>query len=106
MDESKRKKIILGVVAVLAIGAGTYYFVLRDTGPKRSASADSVVAQQRTRVIAPTKKKARKVRSERQQVRKSQPRREREFFDDETKEKRTRRKQGKKVKKKKIAPAA
>ena len=106
MDESKRKKIILGVVAVLAIGAGTYYFVLRDTGPKRSASADSVVAQKRMRVIAPTKKKARKVRSERQQVRKSQPRREREFFDDETKEKRTRRKQGKKVKKKKIAPAA
>lgn len=106
MDAAKTQKVMLGLVAVLAIGAGTYYFVLRDTGPKRTAKADSVVTQRRTRVVATKKDKVRKARSERKQVKKARSRREREFFDDEPKEKRTRRQKGKKVKKKKIAPAA
>ncbi len=106
MDETKRQKIILGVVAVLAIGAGTYYFVSRDTGPKGSARADAAPSQKRTRVIASKKKIAKKARSERQQVRKARQGRTREFFDPEKSEKRTRRREGKKVKKKKIAPAA
>lgn len=106
MDAAKRQKVMLGLVAVLAIGAGTYYFVLRDTGSERTAKAESVVTERRTRVVATRKDKVRKARSERKQVKKARSRREREFFDPEKSEKRTRRQKGKKVKKRKVAPAA
>jgi hypothetical protein len=33
VDESKRQKILLGVLALMAVACGTYYFAFRSSGP-------------------------------------------------------------------------
>lgn len=38
MDDAKRQKIMIGVLALLAIGAGGYWFLLRDSGPSQTVT--------------------------------------------------------------------
>ena len=110
LDE-KKQKILLGVLVVLILGmGGTYWFVIRDTGPKRQAVIDrgEVVKEKRQRG-GTEEEKAKRVKRD-----KSRPKTERVERDtrDVKKKEKTRKgrrhKKGTKIKKKKkeLPPAA
>lgn len=39
MDPQQKQKVMIGVLAVLAIGAGSYYFLAGDSGPQQVQTA-------------------------------------------------------------------
>lgn len=39
MDPQQKQKVLIGVLAVLAIGAGSYYFLAGDSGPQQVQTA-------------------------------------------------------------------
>lgn len=109
MDAQKKQKVLLGVVAVLALGAGTYYFVLRDSGTSnQSAGAGGPTARKQVSKKEDNKP-ARKATSK-ANLPKSEPttveRKEREAVENSGVERKKKRTDKKEEKKKTIAPAA
>ena len=110
LDE-KKQRIVLGVLVVLILGmGGTYWFVIRDTGPKRQAVIDrgEVVKEKRQRG-GTKKEKATRARRKKSSPKTERVEREtREVKKKEKTRKGRRGKKGKKIKKKKkeLPPAA
>jgi len=104
--DDKRQKVLLGVLAVAAIAAGGYFFILRDTGPKVQKQTAAPLVKKERKVSTNNEKKGRKVRKEAKQSRETTVRKERERADSGPKQKKVRKKAKKKTKKKKMSPAA
>lgn len=49
MDEQKKQKVMLGVLGVLIVGMGAYYFVFRDTGPAVVQTQEQNTGERRSR---------------------------------------------------------
>ncbi len=49
MDEQKKQKVMLGVLGVLIVGMGTYYFVFRDPGPDVTQTQVQDTGERRSR---------------------------------------------------------
>lgn len=62
MDQQQKQKLMLGIVAVLALGAGGYYFVLRDSGESNQSSVTEGPAERRVRTTTETPETVRKER--------------------------------------------
>ena len=62
MDEKKKQILLLSVLGVLVLGAGSYYLFLRDTGPTRRQSTTETQSKGRERraPVKTQKKQARK----------------------------------------------
>ena len=110
LDE-KKQRIVLGVLVVLILGmGGTYWFVIRDAGPKRQGAIDrgEVVKEKRQRA-GREKEKAKRVKRDKSRPKTERVEREtREVKKKEKSRKGRRGKKGKKIKKKKkeLPPAA
>ena len=111
MDEQTRKKVMIGVLAALALGAGVYYFVLRDSGSTakgttQTASVRREKAQVDPRAAKDSGRKERPQEEVRGEEEEATERRVREESDDEDTGRRKKRTDEGKVKKKKLEPAA
>ncbi len=106
MDEEKKQKVMIGVLAALVLGAGAYFFAFRDTGgPTKQAIKTGPVVRRTPKkaATAAPKRRARRTRAkaDAKQVtrRKATPK---------ARSKVTRRKRGRRgprtIKKKKILP--
>jgi len=111
VDDATKKKVLVGVLGVLALGAGTYYFVFRDTGPKVQASSQEAATR---REKAQTNEKASRDGDRRERpaekaardTEEGSERRTREEGDDEGSSRRARGRDENKVKKKEMKPAS
>ena len=109
--DEKKQKILLAVLAVLILGmGGTYWFVIRDPGPKRQAAVDQgkTVREKRQRSGTTKEKKERATREKSERKAERSDRSERDVKKKEKSRKGRRGKKGKKIKKKKkeLPPAA
>ena len=111
VDNQQRQKIMLAVVAVVALGAGSWFVFLRkppETNKNAFSQTGEVVRKVRTTTAEdkPTRKKKKRARA----TRKKAPtvvRRQREEVEERTVERKKRRgKTDKRVKKAKVTPAA
>lgn len=112
MDEQKKQKVLIVVLAVLALGAGGYYFVLRDPASSNVQAKQSGPAQRRQRAKTADsgrrdKKVSRKKSRDKSPIVNIVQKRDRKRDDTKRAERRQRR-GGKrtKTKKKEVAPAA
>jgi flagellar basal body-associated protein FliL len=111
VDEQKKQKVLLGVLGVLVLGAGTYYFVFSGSSTKSDATSDEVVAR---RQRDPAERRTsgegeRRERPKEERVRAEEEtaeRRVREESDEEESARRKRRTEQGEVKKKEMKPAA
>jgi len=107
VDAQKRQKVMLAAVAVLALGAGSYWFLGRDTGGNKSAAIEEGPVQRKAKVVSdePTKKK-----KDAKAVVRDEPvtveRKEREAPEETTVERKKKREDKTKAKTKTVAPAA
>ena len=109
MDQEKKQKVILGVVAALIIGAGGIWYTTRDSGTTETQAVqkDSGPKKRRGADVAATKKVGKKKRTAATVKKTASVQKTREVKERKTKEKRKRKVGKKKKKKKKIdAPAA
>lgn len=109
MDQQAKQKVLIGVLAVLAIGAGSYYFLAGGDGPKQVQQDTGPVVQKERAVVTETTKERKTSRAT--DVRDSDEapaeRSERVMEEQDEGERRTRRTGGpEKKNKKKDAPAA
>lgn len=110
MDEQTKKKVLIGVLAALILGMGTYYFVLRDdgsvkrdTGPVASTRREKAPVDPRSaRETARPERAPEEVSAEED----GSVRREREEDEEEGSQRRKSRTEEGKVKRKEIKPAA
>ena len=110
MDDQKKQKIVIAVLAVAALGAGSYYLVFRDSGvdPNRGRKEGPVVRRERATAekVEQRRPEARAKRT-REKPKFEVTKRERKKTDRKKVERRARRGSKKaKEKKKKIVPAA
>ena len=106
MDE-KKQKILLGVLGVLVLGMGSFWYFTRDTGSKNTRSDVSAQTERKSRYADSEKTVKTKKRTRRTaKSTKSEPkeRATRVYKERETKSKRRRGGGKKKIKKKKFAP--
>lgn len=109
MDEQKKQKVLIGVVAVAALGAGGFWFAGRDTGGDTTAAVKSTTTgrKQRTKKLSTGSKLERKARAPRSTAKKEIKRRERAEVDRKTTSRKKRsRRDRKSVKKESMVPAA
>jgi hypothetical protein len=110
MDKQKQQKILLAVVCVLALGAGSFFFLTRDSGPTVQNTAKSGPTVRKAREVkadADTKRSGRKVRDKKKATKAKVTTGRKERAERETKKKSTRKARGrksKKVKKASISP--
>jgi len=107
MNEQTKQKVLVGFLAVLIIGAGSFWYMGRDTSSSNVNYA-SGPTQRRQRVEKEVATKDIRKRSRKEPARaKVTERRERAASDKKKTSRRTRkRSQGKKVKKEKLVPAS
>jgi len=110
MEKQKKQIILLAVFAVAALGAGSYFFLIRDTGADVRMKAGSETRERRVRETVDRGKAGgeRRVKREKRSRTKvtATERREREGTTRKKAERRTRRGSKKKVKKIEDKPAA
>ncbi len=109
MAQDQKQKIMIAVLAVLVLGAGSYYMFFRDSGNATAAVANQGPAGPRVRETQKKDETVTRKRAETRERETAQPteRREREESDDrETDGRRTRKTKETEVKKKKMTPAA
>jgi len=109
MDEQKKQKVLIGAVAVVALGAGGYWFVGRDSGGgAEKAIQVSTSGRRERKESANTDKRAeRKKRDRKEAPKREAARRERAEVERKTTSRRKRsRSNRKKVKKESMVPAA
>ncbi len=110
MDELKKKKVLVAVLAVAGLGAGLVWYQSGDSGPPKSAAVtEGAATERKQRVVTEEAKTTRKVKDTKAATR-AEPaateRKEREAPDEQTTERKKRREEKTKEKKKTIAPAA
>lgn len=106
MSEGTRQKVLLGVLGALVLGAGTYFFFLRDSGPSAgAASRGRSVARERAEVAEQTQSES-KVREAKTSERKVSESRERKPAERERSVRKERRGGTKKKDSKEVVPAA
>ena len=108
MDDKKRK-IIIGVLAVALLGAGGTWFMMRDTSDSTERTGKTTGSRRRTKKekTGTERKARRKTREKVDAVAKTSKRRERKETERKTTTRKKRRRSGgKKVKKEKLVPAA
>jgi len=109
MDEQKKQKVLIGVLAVVALGAGGYWFAARDSGGDSGGAITlgGGERKERTKTVATERKADRKERTERKSAPREVKRKERETVDRSTVSRKKRsRTDRKKVKKESMVPAA
>lgn len=108
MDAQKRQKVILVVVSVLALGAGSYWYLGGESGESKSAVLNEgpVVRRERAAKEAPTTRRRTDAKPATREEPRTVERREREAPDETTVERKKRREDKTKEKKKALAPAA
>lgn len=109
MDEQKKQKVLIGVVAVLALGAGSYWYVGRDSGGESATvvKTGATKRKERTKDVTTGRKAGRKARSNSKSNTKVIKRKERSEVDRKTNTRKKRsRRDRKKVKKESLVPAA
>ena len=109
MADQKKQKVVLGVVAALALGAGAYFFVLGDSsGPAKNVGASGPVERKKAaateapKVARKSDPKANLPKAEVAPV----ERKEREVTEDTSVERKKRRTEKQETKKKNVSPAA
>ena len=106
MNEQMRQKVIIGVLAIAAIGAGAFY-MLRDSDSSGRKTGTKQVEGRLTRESSKQERVKRAPQKRESQKAEVAPRRQREQADrSSTERKKRRRGGGKKAKKKEITPAA
>lgn len=109
MDEQKKQKVLLALVAVLVLGAGgSYWFFVRDSGSDVKSVARSGPTERRQRATQATTERKRKprIRKERNVVQATQ-RKVRKSQDNRSgSERKKRGRRREQIKKKKASPAA
>ncbi len=109
MDEQKRNKVLVAVLAVAALGAGSYWFLGGESGAPKSAAITGGSTERKQRAAPEETKVARKVKEPKAATR-AEPaaveRKEREAPEETTVERKKRREEKTKEKKKTLAPAA
>ena len=109
MDDQKKQKVLIAVVAVLALGAGGYWFVGRDSGGSEQATVQISQSGRKERAEREQteRKGRRREREERQATAEPVERRKRVEREDRTiQRKRRKRSDRKSVKKEELLPAA
>lgn len=109
MNKEKKQKVLLGVLVVLLLGAGSIWYFVRDTGPIEQEGTGG--SSERKRRVRSTTKEERSVRKTRESLAPEERQAERTKRERATRERkeRTRRsgpRKAKKKKKEKTAPAA
>jgi len=109
VDEQKRNKVLLAVLAVVALGAGSYWFLGGESGGPKSAAITGGSIERKQRAAPEATKTVRKVKESKAATR-AEPvateRKEREAREEATVERKKKREEKTKEKKKTIAPAA
>ena len=109
VDSEKRQKLMLVVVAVLALGAGSYWYLGRDSGGGKSAKPIDGVVERKQRA-APKEDPSARRKTEAKPATRQEPatveRKEREAPEDNTVDRKKRREDKTKEKKKTLSPAA
>ncbi len=107
MAQDQKQKVLLAILAVVALGAGSYFMFLRDSGPAINTAVDNEPGQRRVRKETTENAPRRREVTRRAPTEKAEPvRREREEIEAPTSSRRERRNKNTEVKKKTIAPAA
>jgi hypothetical protein len=108
VDEQKKQKLMIGVLAVLIVGAGTSYFVFRDRGPGELQPAVRSASERRVRETTTAAERPKRTqRPTTDTAPQTAERREREPRDTRASSGGTRRRTDvKEEKKKKLAPAS
>ena len=108
MDAQKRQKVMLAVVAVLALGAGSYWFLGRDSGGNKAAAIEEGPVQRKAKVASdePVSKRKKDTKKEVRDEPTTVERKEREAPEETTVERKKKREEKTKEKKKVITPAA
>ncbi len=113
MDEQKKQKVLIGVLAVLALGAGGYYFVLREPASNNVRAQTTGQTQRRQRAVTADSGRREKTVSRKKRGREKSPiasvvqKRERKKENTKRAERRQRRGEKRtKTKKKEQKPAA
>ena len=111
MDEQKKQKVMIAVLAVVVLGAGAYFFAFRDSGASGAKASNTGPVTRRVRESSQTEEKsARRTRTTRSRADKAKApvvRRQRDEAEQKTATRRTKRTRGqKKIKKEAPAPAA
>lgn len=109
MDEQKKQKILIGVLAVAILGAGGFWYMGRDASSNNQANVTAAPTKRRVREKKESTTKRTRRKRERKEATANQgsSRRERVEAERTTSSRRKRaRGSGKKVKKKKITPAS
>ena len=109
MDAQKKQKVLIGVVAVVALGAGSYWFVGRDSAADTATviRTGDTQRKERTKALTTGQTTQRKARSTRKSNTKEIKRKERSEVDRKTNTRKKRsRRDRKKVKKESLVPAA
>ncbi len=111
MDAQKKQKVMIGVIATVVLGAGTSFFVFRDSSASGDKAVNTGPVARRVREASQTEgKSARRAPATRSRTNKPKAtvkRRQREEVESKTAERRTKRGQNrKKIKKNVPTPAA
>jgi len=108
VDAQKRQKVMLAAVAVLALGAGSYWYLGRDSGGNKTVAIEEGTVKRKV-VEAGKEPESRRKKETKAETRAEPPtieRREREAPEATTVERRKAREDRAKEKKKVVAPAA
>ncbi len=109
MDAQKRQKVMLAGLAVLALGAGSYWFLGRDSGNANATAIDTGPIVRKEKPVKEeklAKKKTDDARKEKRDEPEVIERKEREAPEETTVEKKKKREDKAREKKKVLAPAA
>ena len=111
MDAQKKQKVMIAVIATVVLGAGTSFFVFRDSSASGEKAVNTGPVTRRVRETTQTEgKSARRTRATKTRANKPKAavkRRQREEVESKTAERRTKRGQNrKKIKKNVPTPAA
>ena len=109
MDAQKRNKLLVAVLAVVGLGAGSFWYLSGDSGGPKTAAVNEGPVERKQRVVTDEAKTTRKAKDPKAAPR-AEPttieRKEREAPEEATIERKKRREDKTKEKKKTIAPAA
>ncbi len=109
MDAQKRQKVMLAAVAVLALGAGSYWYLGRETGGSKAAIVSDgpvVRREKKAPTDQPTKRKKDAAKTATREDPVTVERRERAEPEETTVERKKKRADKSKEKKKTVSPAA
>jgi len=109
VDEQKRNKVLLAVLAVVALGAGSYWFLGGESSGPKSAAITQGSTERKQRAASQETKTVRKVKEPKAATRAEAvavERKEREAREEPTAERKKKREEKAKEKKKTAAPAA